>query len=183
MKKNKQKNKTEELILVEKIRDVKINERQNFLLFISMLIFFNLLMLVSVWFVLIYLDRWYNWVICIGLLVLTFGLSFKTYRDTKNFHKCELYDNAISINSIWFNLNVDFKDIYEMQVKQSVLDKIFKINTKSLEIKILGHRRKKFTIHFIEENAVKLKQEITILIDKHTEQNENLIQEEKTSAN
>ena len=43
---------------------------------------------------------------------------------------------------------------------------MFKLNTRSLELRMIGIRRKKFTLHFIEENAVKLKQEITMLIDK-----------------
>jgi len=167
LKKKKQKIEVEEFVLGKKIRDVKINERQHFLLFVSMLILFNLILLASVWFVLIYLNRWYNWVICIAILAVIFSFSFKTYLDIKTFHKCELYDNALVIKSIWFNLKVDLKDIYEMNVKESKLDKLFKINTKSLEVKILGHRRKKFTIHFIEENAVKLKQEITMMIDHY----------------
>lgn len=178
MKKQKKQKKQQEteVVLGEKIRDVKINERQHFLFFVSMIFFFNTIMLTSVWFVLIYLNVWYNWVFCIALLCLTFGLSFKMYIDTKTFHKCELYDNAIVVNSIWFNMKVEFKDIYEMNVKESVLDKIFKINTKSLEVKIMNRRRHKFTIHFIEENAVQLKQEITILIDRYEKQ-----RDEKTS--
>lgn len=167
-KKKKQKDIVPELVLVGKIRDVKINEKQHFLLFVSILIFFNLLLLMSVWFVLIRLNEWYYWAICVALLALSFYLSFKTYRETKIFHKCELYENAISINSIWFNLNVELKDICEMQVKESRLDKIFKLGTKSLEVKILNRKRKKFIIHFIEEDAVKLKQEITMLIDRYT---------------
>ena len=169
MKKQKKEKKQQEpeVVLGEKIRDVKINERQHFLLFVLMIVFFNIILLASVWFVLIYLNVWYNWVVCIAILCTSFGLSFKTYIKTKTFHKCELYDNAIVMNSIWFNLKVDFKDIYEMNVKESVLDKIFKINTKSLEVKIKNLRRHKFTIHFIEENVVQLKQEITILIDRY----------------
>lgn len=183
-KEKKQKVKVEELILGKKIRDVKINERQHFLLFVSMLILFNFLMMFSVGFILIYLEIWYNWVICFAILALSFGLSFKSYRDIKTFHKCELYDNALVINSIWFNFKVELKNIYEMRVKVSVLDKFFKLNTKSLEVKILGSRRKKFTIHFIEENAVNLKQEITSLINKYTDKQneENVIIKEKTSA-
>lgn len=155
-----------EFVLGEKVKDVKINQKQHFLLFISMLILFNILLLISVIFVLIYLDRWYNWVICFALLGLSFGLSFKTYRDIKEFHKCELYDNALVINSIWFNLIIDLKDVYELKVKTSKLDKIFKLNTQSLEVKLMNNRRKKFTIHFIEENAVKLKQKIIELMDR-----------------
>ncbi len=170
-KEKKQQDEIEEVVLGEKIRDVKTNEKQHFLLFVSMLILFNVLLIISVWFVLLHLKNWYNWVFCFALLGVGFALSFKTYRDIKNFHKCELYDNAIVINSIWFNLKVALKDIYEMNVKVSKLDKIFNLNTKSLEIKILGHKRKKFTIHFIEENAVKLKQEITMLIDRNQEEN------------
>ena len=183
MKKKVQKKQENEIILGKKIRDVKINERQHFLLFVSMLLLFNGLLLASVWFVLINLNKWYNWVICVLLLGLSFWLSLKTFREQKRFHKCELFDNAISLNSIWFNLNIGYNEIYEMNVKVSTLDKIFHLNTKSLEVKIMGRRRKKFTIHFIEENAVKLKQEITILIDNFAQKQskEIKINEEKTS--
>lgn len=166
--KKKEKHVTEEFVLGKKIRDVQINERQHFLLFVSMILLFNALLLASVWFVLIYLNNWYNWTICIIMLAVSFGLSFKAYRDTKTFHKCELYDNALVITSIWFNIQLPLKDVYEMRVKESGLDKMFKIDTKSLEIRIMNHNRKKLTLHFIEENAVKLKQEITILIDKYS---------------
>ena len=51
---------------------------------------------------------------------------------------------------------------------------MFKLKTKSLEVKIVGFKRKKVTIHFIEEDAVKLKQEITMLIERDMDNsNEN----------
>ena len=168
-KEKKQKINEKEIVLGKKIRDVKINERQHFLLYVSMLVLFNSLLIASAWFVLMYLTIWYNWVICVLVVVLFAGLSFKNYLSIKDFHKCSLFDNAISISSIWLHINVDLKDIYEMRVKESILDKIFKLKTKSLEVKILNRRRKKFTIHFIEEDAVKLKQEITILIDNYAQ--------------
>jgi hypothetical protein len=181
MKKEKKATENKDFVLGKKLKSVKMNEKQHFLLFVSMLILFNLILAFSVGFILIYLDFWYNWVICFAFLILSFALSFKYYRDTKIFNKCELYDNALVMNSIWFNFKVEFKYIYEMRVKVSALDKFFKLNTKSLEIKILGHKRKKFTLHFIEENAVNLKHEITILIDKYTERTEQ--ENKKTSAN
>jgi len=158
--KKKKKEEISELVLGEKIRDININQKQHFLLFISMLILFNIILLFSVGFVLIYLNTWYNWVICFGIIFICWWLSFKTYTDIKSFHKCELYDNALVINSIWFNIKVDLKNICEVKVKESVLDKMFKLNTKSLEIHQVASRRKKFTIHFIEEDAEKLKWEI-----------------------
>ena len=179
-KEKKQKQQVEELVLGKKIRDVKINERQHFLLYVSMLVLFNILMISSAWFVLIRLNSWYYWVVCVTIVGICLGLSFKSYIEIKNFHKCEIYDNAIAVNSIWFNMNIELKDIYEMRVKESVLDKMFKLNTKSLEMKILCHRRKKFTIHFIEENAVKLKQEITILIDRYSQKQGGAVAENKT---
>lgn len=185
MKKNKkQKIEEKEIVLGKKIREVKINEKQHFLLFVFMLLFFNALLMFSAGFVLVKLNRWYNWVICFALIGICMGLSFKTYRRQKRFHRCELFDNAISINSIWFNIKIGYHEIYEMRVKVSVLDKLFKINTKSLEIKILGRMRKKLTIHFIEENAVKLKQEITMLIDKFVQKQskEIKISEEKEKS-
>ena len=140
----KSKTKEQEIILGNKIKDVKINQRQHFLLFVSMLIFFNLLLLASVWFLLMHLSRWYTWVFCVVLLCVIFGISFKVYIDAKTFHKCELYDNAIVVNSIWFNLVVGLNEICEMSIKESFLDKAFKINTKSLEVKLINRRRKKF---------------------------------------
>lgn len=163
----KKKTKEQEIVLGKEIRNVKINEKQHFLLFVSMLLFFNLLMLASVWFLLMFLNSWYNWVICVALLIVVFSMSFKVYRDTKVFHRCKLYDNAIVINSIWFNLIVGLNEICELNVKETFLDKIFKLNTKSLEVKIIGRRRRKFTIHFIEESVVKLKAEILKLIEKN----------------
>ncbi len=165
-KEKKEKVKQPELVLGEKIKDVKINQKQHFLLFVSMIIFFNLLLICAVGFVLVYIDRWYNWVLCFVLIGLSFGLSFRTYRNIKTFHACTLYDNALVINSIWFEIVVDLKNIYELQVNRSVLDRIFRLETHSLEVKMLNSRRKKFTIHFIEENAVRLKQKIIQQIDK-----------------
>jgi len=162
-----------DIVVGEKVKDVKINERQHFLLFISMLIFFNALLIVSVYFVLYYIDRWYNWVICFGILALSAWLSFRTFQQTKVFHRCALYKNAIVINSIWFNRVVELKNIYELRVKISILDKIFKLNTNSLEVKIMNNKRKKFTIHFIEENAVRLKQKIIDLIDENAQAESN----------
>lgn len=166
-RKNKKKQ-YKEVVLGNKIRDVKVNERQHFLLFVSTLIFFNLLLLISVWFVLKHLNNWYNWVICFVLIGVCFWFSLKTYREIKSFNKCELYDNAIVINSIWLNFKVAFSDVCEINVKETKLDKILKLKTKSLEVKILNNKRSKFTIHFIEENALKLKHEITMLIDKNS---------------
>ncbi|MBQ9795598.1 MAG: hypothetical protein IJW36_01370 [Clostridia bacterium] len=163
--KKKKKERIPELKLGTKIRDVNTNQKQHFLLFVAMMLLFNMMLLFSVWFVLIILNTWYNWVICFALIFICWGLSFRTYRNIKNFHKCELYDNALVINSIWFNLQVDLKNICEIKVKVSVLDKIFKLNTKSLEIHMVASRRKKFTIHFIEEDAEKLKWEILKLVE------------------
>lgn len=165
MKKDK-KNKSE-LVLGKHIRTVKTNQKQHFLFFVAMLIFFNMLLLFSVGFVIVSLNIWYNWVLCFVVLSLSGFLSFKTYQKVTVFHKCDLYENAISIRSIWFNIDLAYEDIFELKIKESILDKLFKINTKSLEIKILNHRRKKFTIHFIEENANKFKKEILNLIEKN----------------
>ncbi len=164
--KKKQKEQVPQFVLGKKIRDVKINERQHFMLFVSLLIFFNALMIASAWFVLLYLTEWYYWVVCVTLVGVCCGLSFKSYLQIKTFHRCSLFDNALEIHSIWINLNIEYKHICEIIVKESILDKIFKLNTKSLELHMIGIKRKKFTLHFIEENAVKLKQEITMLIDK-----------------
>ena len=162
-----------DIVVGDKVKEVKINERQHFLMFVSMLIFFNLLLIVSVYFVLYYIDRWYNWVLCFAILGVSAWLSFRTYQKTKVFHRCTIHTNAIVINSIWFNRVIELKNIYELNVKTSFLDKIFKLNTNSLEVKIMNNKRKKFTIHFIEENAVKVKQKIINLIDENAQSESN----------
>lgn len=164
MKKNKR-NKFPDIILGTKIRDVQINQKQHFLFFVAMIIIFNIVLMFSVGYVLTHLYAWYNWVLCFALMFASWGLSFRAYSAVKVFHKCELYDNALVVNSIWFNTIVDLKDVCEIKVKESFLDKLFKINTKSLQIKLVANRRKKFTIHFIEEDAEKLKWEILKTIE------------------
>ncbi len=184
MQKNKDHNKKikqkpildEDIVVGDKVKEVKINERQHFLLFVSMLIFFNSLLVISVGFVLLYIDRWYNWVLCFAILAISAWLTFRAYRKTTVFHRCTLHKNAIVINSIWFNRIVELKNIYELNVKKSFLDKMFKLNTNSLEVKIMNNRRKKFTIHFIEENPVKLKQKIIRMIDESVQSETNKLE-------
>lgn len=171
MKKKKIKN---EIVLGEKVKDVAINQRQHSFFYVFMLIFFNSLMLASIWYVLMCLPVWYNWVLCTIIFGVCFGFSFRSYLNVKDFHKCEIYDNAVVVTSIWFNYTVQMQDIYEMVIKETILDKLFKINTKSLEIKIFGHKRKHLTIHFIEEDAEKLKQHIKKLIDKDQQRNRKI---------
>ena len=151
----------------DKIKDVKINERQHFLLFVSVLLLFNVLLLASTIFVLVFLTKWYNWLMCIVIWVICAWFSFKAYRDEKNYHKCAIYNNAIVVNSIWFNIVVDFKNIYDIKIKESNLDKMFNTNTHSMTLYLINGKRKKFTIHFIEEDVEELKNEIlTLITDK-----------------
>ena len=166
---NQKKNQYPEVELGTKLRNVKINQKQHFLLFVTLMVVFNMLLLMSVWFVLINLNTWYNWVICIVIVFICWGLSLRAYCNVKNFHTCTLYDNALVVNSIWFNFEVDVKNICGITVKETVLDKIFKTQTKSLEINIIGCRRKKFTLHFIEEDVEQLKWEILKLVDAKSE--------------
>ena len=162
------KNQVEEFKLKEKVKEVKINEKQHFLLFISALMLVNMLLFASTIFVLVFLTKWYNWILCSLVWVVCFWFSFKVYRDRKIFHKCTLYKNAIAINSIWFNVVFEISHIYDVKVKESVLDRLFKINTLSMEIYLLNENRRKFTIHFIEEDANELKNEILSLIANST---------------
>ena len=137
------KKETEEFKLENKIKDVKINQKQHFLLFVSVLLLFNMLLLTSTIFVLVFLTKWYNWVLCILIWATCAWFSFKVFRDTKNYHKCELYDNAIVINSICFNKVVDLTHIYDIKIKESILDKLFKIDTLSMEIYLANEKRNK----------------------------------------
>ena len=47
-----------------------------------------------------------------------------------------------------------------MLKQKSILDKMFKLNTYSLEVRLTNSKRKKFTIHFIEEDVNHLKTEL-----------------------
>ena len=167
-KKTKKQNKheIEEFILREKIRDIKINQRQHFMFYISMMVLFNAILVASVAFVLVYLNMWYNWVLCFMVVAVCVYLTFNTYLHEKNFHKCAIHKNAIVVNSIWFNFTADFSKIVLLKPKKSILDKIFKLSTHSLEIRLTNSRRKKFTIHFIEEDIKKLQSELEEYVAK-----------------
>lgn len=165
----KQKKKIPEFVIGEKLKDVKVSEKQHFLLFVSLLVFFNLLLYASLVFLLVYLNNIFNWIISGGSVLLCGWLSFKMYRDLKSYHKCEVYNNALVVNSIWLNVVIPLENIYEIKVKKSFLDSLFKMDTYSLEFHIMKQRRTKFTLFFVEEDANLLKDEILKLINQNEE--------------
>ena len=174
--KNQNNHEVEDFILREKIRDIKINQRQHFMFYISMMVLFNMILIASVAFVLVYLNMWYNWVLCFIVIGVCVYLTFNTYIHEKNFHKCAIHKNAIVINSIWFNFIADFSKIVLVKPKKSILDKIFKLSTHSLEVRLINSRRKKFTIHFIEEDINKLKLELEQFVAEHKEKNDVVVE-------
>lgn len=169
-KKAKKQEQEEVFVLGDKIRAIKINQRQHFMFYIAMMVLFNAILIASVAFVLVYLNMWYNWVLCFIIVGICAYLTFNTYVHQKNFHKCDIHENALVINSIWFNIVVDVSKIMEITPKKSILDNMFKLNTYSMEVKMINSKRKKFTIHFIEEDVNQLKTELEQYIEKYKEQ-------------
>ena len=159
-KDKKQEKEAEVFVLGNKVRTVKINQRQHLMFYIAMMVLFNAILVASVAFVLVYLNMWYNWVLCFMVVAVCAYLTFHTYLHEKNFHKCMIHSNAIVVKSIWFNFVADFSKIVLIKPKKSVLDKMFKLNTYSLEVRLTNSKRKKFTIHFIEEDIKKLQVEL-----------------------
>lgn len=159
-KDKKQEKEAEVFVLGNKVRTVKINQRQHLMFYIAMMVLFNAILVASVAFVLVYLNMWYNWVLCFMVIGVSAYLTFHTYLHEKNFHKCVIHSNAIVVKSIWFNFVADFSKIVLMKPKKSILDKMFKLNTYSLEVRMTNSKRKKFTIHFIEEDIKKLQLEL-----------------------
>ena len=159
-KDKKQEKEAEVFVLGNKVRTVKINQRQHLMFYIAMMVLFNAILVASVAFVLVYLNMWYNWVLCFMVVAVCVYLTFNTYLHEKNFHKCMIHSNAIVVKSIWFNFVADFSKIVLIKPKKSILDKMFKLNTYSLEVRLTNSKRKKFTIHFIEEDIKKLQLEL-----------------------
>lgn len=169
-KDKKQEKEAEVFVLGNKVRTVKINQRQHLMFYIAMMVLFNAILVASVAFVLVYLNMWYNWVLCFMVVAVCAYLTFHTYLHEKNFHKCMIHSNAIVVKSIWFNFVADFSKIVLIKPKKSFLDKMFKLNTYSLEVRLTNSKRKKFTIHFIEEDVNQLKTELEQYIEKYKEQ-------------
>ena len=165
-KDKKQEKEAEVFVLGNKVRTVKINQRQHLMFYIAMMVLFNAILVASVAFVLVYLNMWYNWVLCFMVVAVCAYLTFHTYLQEKNFHKCMIHSNAIVVKSIWFNFVADFSKIVLVKPKKSILDKMFKLNTYSLEVRLTNSKRKKFTIHFIEEDINKLQSELEEYVAK-----------------
>jgi len=166
MKKDK-----DDLKIGKKIRSIKINERQHFLFFVVMLILFNVVLFSSVTTLLTFVQEWYVWVICGAIVCVCFGYTFRAYCNIKNFQKCELHENCIVFSSIWCDITVDMRQIYNAVPIKSFLDKLFNLKTMSLEIYIKSNKRTKFTLHFIEEDVNNLRDEIMALSIKNREIN------------
>lgn len=166
MKKQKKKKQIVDFVVGDKIRDVKVSEKQHFLLFVTILILCNIMLVASTMFLLIYLRNVVNCIIAIVAMVLCGWYSFKIYRKMKSYHKCAIYQNALVVNSIWMNIVIDLKNIYDIKIKKSLLDNLFITNTYSMEFYITNQKRRKFTLFFVEEDAQALKNEILELISQ-----------------
>ena len=152
----KQKKLEQIVVLKEKVRDVKINQKQHFFLFIAMMVLVNTLLVASVAFVVTYLNMWYNWVLCFAIVGVCAYLTLRSYIHVKNFHKCSIHKNAIVMDSVWFNFVADLKKVVELNPKKSILDKMFKLETYSLEVKMIGCKIKKYTpvSRFLKDGGV-----------------------------
>ena len=142
------------------IRTIEIDSHRHRFVVLVSLIFFNILLSLSICY---FLANWHKWyTITIGCLVGIYCLaqSILTIIRAKYRYKYEIYTDKIKIYSLWVDREIPIENIFMTTQKESIWDKIFKTNTHSLVLYVKDMKKDKIVLPFIKEDISKLNDEI-----------------------
>ena len=83
-----------------------------------------------------------------------------TMHNASKTHSYELCENAIKLNSIWYEAVIELSSIYKVTYKQTLSDKIFKANTHALILYIKDNGYYKIKLKYIKEDINELVNDI-----------------------
>ena len=148
----------------------------NFLLDM-LIVFFNLLLWVSIGFLIYCLNRWYIWVIGAVCIVACLAYSLYTILTTKKYFYYELKEDVIKVQTEFCSFEVAYKDIYKITPGSSMMDKIRRKKDQTITIYTNLKYYNKFSLYFVKENILDLTNEILerkkLQTGEETEQQEN----------
>ncbi len=152
--------KKEELRIGNKVREIEIDRTQYVTYLRVMLAIFNLFLLAGVIALVVYINRWYIYIIDILIVAYCIYRSAAIVHSAKTKHGYTLYSNAIIANSLWYDTAVDLSTIYKVVERKTLLDRITKRGTHSIIIYFKDGGYYQIKLYNLTENVDELINEI-----------------------
>ena len=160
------KTKREELVPGKLIKEITIDEHQHLFWLAVLLILSNILLLFAVIYLVIQFMKWYIWLIDICVLVYCIVQSVRTYKNSSKIRVYLLYNNCLVVKSLLYDTAIDLSQVFEVKPKRTLMDKLAKKDTGSIEIFIKSKSRDKIILRYINEDIDKLCQQILDLANE-----------------
>ena len=158
--------KREELVPGKLIKEITIDEHQHLFWLAVLLILSNILLLFAVIYLVIQFMKWYIWLIDICVLVYCIVQSVRTYKNSSKIRVYLLYNNCLVVKSLLYDTAIDLSQVFEVKPKRTLMDKLAKKDTGSIEIFIKSKSRDKIILRYINEDIDKLCQQILDLANE-----------------
>lgn len=163
----------------KKIKDIQINHdayRNSTTVFLFL---FNILLFVAVVYLNLNVNTWYISIIIGVILAYSWWRSIVTFLKLKDSQKYELFENSLKITTLSMSYEIDLSKVFIVEKRKSLMDKLFRAGSQTIVIYKKEKGVHKYYLHYVEEDAQSLCNEIMNLAVKFREDNKFLEIEEE----
>lgn len=147
-------------ILGEKVKDIIIDQKKYRWLVFSLLVLFNILLIVGFVYVSVSIPQWYVFLICTIIWIVCILESIRVFIKAKKAYKYEIYESSLLIQTLYSKFIIKFETVFMVKTIKSFLDKVSGNKTNSLVIYANSKVREKVVLPFIAEDEKLLIQTI-----------------------
>ncbi len=147
----KKKEKKPQFVVGKKIREIKIDKKQQMVELAFAVAAFAVILLGGLLSLGLMFNKWYVWMICGILLVYFLTHSITSVMRAASHPKYILHENCLVLNSIWHYGIIPLRSITKIETKNTIFD-----SKEEKSISIVVHYEddgdKKMTLHSVTEN-------------------------------
>ncbi len=150
-----------------KIKDININHvvyRNSTGVF---LLLFNILLFVAVVYLNLNVNTWYISIIIGAILAYCWWRSIVTFLKLKDSQKYELFEDSLKITTLSMTYEIELSKVFIVEHRKSLMDKIFRPGTTTIVVYKKEKGVHKYYLHYVEEDAQSLCNEIMNLAVKN----------------
>lgn len=147
-----------EAIAKDKIRDIEVNFAPHTLKLTISILFFNLVTLISVFYLVFHLNHWIVWIIDIVILVLVTTLSYTSFIKASKWRKYTLHENCLVMDTMFMHAEIDLSRLNKIKPMRTLFDVLFRRPATSLYIKL--NDGTSYDVTYVNEDLDKLTDEL-----------------------
>lgn len=144
----------------KKIKEIQVNQRFHRRVLGIWLIIFGVLLVCALSFVIATVRTWYIIIVAVCLLVFCTWRGIVTYKKSKDCHKYIIYEDKLTINSVWYDYNLKIAEIFMAEPITTIFDKVFKRKSSTIVIYSKESVSRKIFMTYISEDTTKLCEQI-----------------------